>query len=227
MNILALVESAEHVCYRYRIAAFAPALRGAGHELVVQPLHRKLAGRVRQFWAASDHDTVIVQRKLLPGWQWALLRRRARRLVFDVDDALMHRDSYHPKGVYDAAREARFARVARECDALLLGNDFLRGRAIDAGARASRALFLPTCIDLSKYKISDHTRRAGGLRLVWVGSSSTLKGLEQSAAIWAELGRRHSWLALRLVSDRFARFGSLVIEDRAWSEKTEAGEIAG
>ncbi len=69
MNLLALVESAEHVCCRYRIRAFAPALHQAGWALTCEGLERGVVPRVMQLRRAERFDAVILQRKLLPGWQ--------------------------------------------------------------------------------------------------------------------------------------------------------------
>ena len=42
MNLLALVEAPDHVCCRYRIRAFAPALDRAGCALTYEGLRRGL-----------------------------------------------------------------------------------------------------------------------------------------------------------------------------------------
>ena len=97
MKLSALVEGVDHVCYRYRIEAFAWALAERGLRLEAVPLRRGTLGRIRQLRAAGRADVVILQRKLLPIWQLRLLRRAARRLIYDFDDALFQRDSYHRK----------------------------------------------------------------------------------------------------------------------------------
>lgn len=227
MNILALVESENHVCCRYRLRAFEPALRARAHDLVFEALSPKLFARMRQLLRAREYDAVILQRRLLPTWQWDLLRARARRLIFDLDDAVFHHDSYHKRGIEDRRRRARFVRVAREADALLAGNRFLEDSALSAGANRRSVHAMPTCVDPSAYPLANHERAAdNGLRGVWIGSSSTLKGLEQSAALWKALGARFSGLRLRLISDRFASFSPLKTENVAWQQDSEASDIA-
>src|SRR4051794_34451640 len=98
MKALALVDAPDHVCCRYRLRAFAPALREAGGSLTVQAIARGAWERWRQFGQAGRYDIVILQRKLLPRWQFWQLRAQARRLVFDFDDAVLYRDSYDPRG---------------------------------------------------------------------------------------------------------------------------------
>src|SRR5947209_14025320 len=116
MKALALVEGPDHVCCRYRVRAFEPALAEAGWSLTVRGLARGTLGRWSQFALAAEYDAVVVQRKLLPGWQWLELRRRARHLVFDFDDAVLYRDSYDPRGPHCRRRARRFSRAVRLAD---------------------------------------------------------------------------------------------------------------
>jgi hypothetical protein len=61
---------------------------------------------------------------------------------------------------------------------------------------------------------------------VWVGSSSTLKGLERFAPTLSAIGRAVPGTRLKLVCDRFAHFPGLPVERCVWNEATEAQEIA-
>ena len=122
MQALALVESPGHVCARYRVRAFEPAMARAGWSLDLVGLARGPLARARQLATLPPADAVVLQRKLLPGWQLALLRARVRRLVFDFDDAVLYRDSYDPRGPHDPRRLKRFTATAvRAADAVLAG----------------------------------------------------------------------------------------------------------
>ena len=117
-SLLALVESETHVCCRYRIAAFVPALTAAGHAVTIRALPRSLLARLRLFATARHFDTVVLQRKLLSVAELAVLRRFARRLLFDFDDAVWLRDSYSDKGFDSPRRRRRFLRTVAGCDAV-------------------------------------------------------------------------------------------------------------
>lgn len=225
MQALALVETLEHVCCRYRIRAFGPALRDAGVDLSIRGLGGGLIDRVAAISAASHHETTILQRKLLPGWQLALLRHRAKCLVFDFDDAVLYRDSYDPRGVHCPRRARRFAATVRAADLVLAGNPFLAQAAVDGGARPERVRVQPTVVDTTKYVImSIHNPP---VRLAWIGSSSTLQGIEQRRPLWERLGREVPGLTFRLICDRPAEFGPLAVENVPWSEPDEAADLAG
>jgi len=226
MNLLALVESPGHVCYRYRIRAFEAALKGAGWSLACAGLSRGALGRSFQLHGASQYDSVILERKLLPAWQLKILRRAARHLVFDFDDAVAYRDSYDRRGPDCAWRQRRFERTVRAADTVIAGNDFLADCALRAGARVERVRVIPTCIEPEKYPLARHTNSAGPVDLVWIGSSSTLKGLEQSRMIWQRLAEAIPRLRLRVICDRFPHPFPLAILPIAWQAQTEARELA-
>src|SRR5947209_4161568 len=124
MKALALVDAPDHVCCRYRVRAFEPALNDAGWSLTMRGLARGAWRRWSQLARADEFDAVVLQRKLLPGWQLRELRRRSRHLVFDFDDAVLYRDSYDPHGPFCRRRAGRFARTVRLADTVIAGNDF-------------------------------------------------------------------------------------------------------
>jgi glycosyltransferase involved in cell wall biosynthesis len=227
MRILALVEGAEHVCCRYRVRAFAPALAEAGATLTVEPLAAGTSARWRQLGRAARFDATILQRKLLPGWQWRRLRHHARRLIFDFDDAVFLRDSYHPRGPRSPGRAQRFARIVREADSVIAGNGFLARRAVEAGAAPRNVHVLSTCIDPDRYapKRVDPAPRPT-FTAVWIGSSSTLQGLERRESLWEGLAEGVPGLRVRLIADRAASLGPLPVEFVRWSEASEAAALA-
>jgi glycosyltransferase involved in cell wall biosynthesis len=225
VRLTALVESPEHVCCRYRVTAFRPALEQAGHSLELRPYPRSWWSRLRLGRELRQADAVLVQRRLLPAWQLFLLRRAAPLLLFDLDDAVFLRDSYSRKGLHDPGRRRRFAALCRAADAVIAGNAFL---ACEAGcwARAERLHVIPTCVDPDRYPLADHSRSGAGVQLVWVGSSSTLQGLERVRPLLEELGKSVPGLGLKLICDRFLELRHLPVLACPWSEEREAAEIA-
>ena len=141
MKVLALIECADHVCYRYRFNAMAWALSQEGLLLEALPIEKGL-GRISTLLAGSQADLVILQRKLLPAWQLGILRRNAKCLVYDIDDALFRRDTYTRRKQHSDTRLSRFRGIVRAADAVLAGNDYLAQFAaayVDPLAGAPRA----------------------------------------------------------------------------------------
>jgi glycosyltransferase involved in cell wall biosynthesis len=222
VKLAALVEAEDHVCCRYRLAAFRGHLFAAGHSLELHPVSKSWFGRLALGRALANADAVILQRKLLPQVPLALLRRRVKRLIFDFDDAVWLRDSYSPKGFDDPRRSRRFRSTMRACDLVVAGNDHL---AAEASKVASQVVVIPTCVPIEKYN-RPRVREATSIRLVWVGSSSTLRGLEQFTPTLSAIGRAVPHSRLKIICDRFIDIHDLPVDRCVWSETTEPAEIA-
>ncbi|MDA7980359.1 MAG: glycosyltransferase family 4 protein [Pirellulales bacterium] len=225
MKVLALTEGPNHVCYRYRIEAFASALAERDWTLESLPLDPNTFGRNAQLRAAAGADVVILQRKLLPVWQLRMLRRSAKILVYDFDDALFHRDSYSRKGPLSWARLAHFWATIYAADAVTAGNVYLREQA-SAYIDPARVYLMPTCIDPSLYPLADHARRGRDVQLVWIGQHSTLAGLYLAQESLAASARVLPGLELRVICNRFPQLDGVQVIPRQWSQATEAKEVA-
>jgi glycosyltransferase involved in cell wall biosynthesis len=229
MKVTALIQSPDHVCYRYRIEPFAWDLAERGLYLESVPLRSGMLGRIGQLRAAGRADVVILQRKLLPIWQLTLLRRHARGLVYDLDDALFQRDSYTPKGPQSNVRMARFWATVYAADAVIVGHEYLQRRAA-AFTEPDRAHVIPTCIEPRWYYLAAHSRIGAAVRLIWIGQQSTLASLKRAAEHLAATTRRVPGrlpgLTLRVICDRLVKLPGVNVELRRWSSATEAAELA-
>jgi glycosyltransferase involved in cell wall biosynthesis len=251
VHLTALVDRPDHVCCRYRLAAFRPFLERAGCSLELVSLPRRWWGRL-WLYRRLHGAAVVLQRRLLPAWELERLRQSARLLLFDLDDAVFLRDSYAPRGLHSARRLQRFAAIVRACDAVIAGNGFLASNAA-RWAGPARVHVIPTCVDPSAYPLTPNpspprgegsrssplspwgrgvggeglSRQADdGVQLVWVGSSSTLRGLEAVRPMLEEVGRRTAGAHLKIICDRFLHFDGLPVVERRWDAATEAAEIA-
>jgi glycosyltransferase involved in cell wall biosynthesis len=224
MELTALVDSPDHVCCRYRLAAFADDLAAIGHNLKLMSLPKNWWARLELFRSLRGRS-VILQRRLLPIWQVAYLRHCASHLIFDFDDAVFLRDSYARRGLHDRVRLRRFIATAKACDAVVAGNRYLKSKTLELAGR-SAVCEIPTCIDLRPYPVARTGQGREGARLVWVGSSSTLRGLEQCRHLLEGIGAGVPGASLQLICDRSLTLQRLPVEFSPWSETTEARDIA-
>jgi glycosyltransferase involved in cell wall biosynthesis len=225
MRLTALVAAPDHVCCRYRLAAFRPFLERAGHTLELIPWPRQRRGWLWALPALRRADVVIVQRRLPHTVLLRLLRGSVRRLVFDFDDAVFMNDSYDRRGPESPVKWLRFAAMTRAADAVVAGNAFLADEATRWAGRG-KVRVIPTCVEPSRYPLATHTGEGPGVELVWIGSASTLQGLERSRPLWEELGRCCPGARLKLVCDRFLTFEHLPVVPVPWSEAGEAAALA-
>jgi glycosyltransferase involved in cell wall biosynthesis len=226
MKLVGLVKSVDHVCCRYRLAAFAPWFAADGHDLEMQTPPPSWMARFWFYRQLHPADAVIVQRRLLPPWELAILRRSVKQLVFDFDDAVFQRDSYAERGGASLQREAGFRRMMQAADAVIAGNAFLAQCARAYGAADAKVHVVPTCVDPVRYPVARHERLRSGVQLAWIGSSSTLQGLQQSQALWDYLGQRLPNIALKLICDWPLSLRFLPVHFRPWSEASEAADLA-
>jgi hypothetical protein len=225
MKVLALTEAPNHVCYRYRIEAFAPYLAVRGWTLESLPLHPFTFQRNSQLRQAATADVVILQRRLLPLWQIRILRKFARFLIYDVDDAVFCRDSYSRKKSASWGRLAHFWATIYSADAITAGNGYLKEQA-SAYIGPERVHLMPTCVDPSLYPLARHTRRGGDVRLVWIGQHSTLGCLKHAQPALAAAAHEVRGIELSVICNRFPDDLGIRVAPRQWSMATEAVEVA-
>lgn len=225
MKVLALTEGPNHVCYRYRIQAFAPALAERGWTLESLPLLPNTFERSGQLREAAGAEVVVLQRKLLPLWQLRMLRRHARVLVYDFDDALFHRDSYSRKGPSSWTRLAHFWATIYAADAVTAGNEDLRGQASNY-IQPQRVTLIPTCVAPEIYPRAQHRREGRAARLVWIGQHSTLPCLYYAEPLLAAAAARLPGLRLRVICNQFPQLRGVRVVPRQWSGSTETSEVA-
>jgi glycosyltransferase involved in cell wall biosynthesis len=225
MRITALVKSHDHVCCRYRVAAFRAHLESLGHGVDI----RAWSGPwfVRQMFPAflNGIDALIVQRKLFPSWQLNLLRRRVRWLIYDFDDSIFLRSSYNPRGHDCPKRFSQFRHMVQTADLVIAGNDYLRDQATTL-TDPGKVRLIPTCVDLERYPLAGHHPGNPGVKLAWIGSSSTIRGLEKIRELLECLGKALPQLELKVICDRSLTLDHLPVELRPWNEATETDELA-
>lgn len=201
MRLLILTHRLDDPSFRVRWGRFLPAFAAAGIEAE--------AREYPDLGPAAEADVVVLHRRLLTGLAFARLRRRARRLVYDFDDALFHR----PRAPFRSAmRERKFFRTVAGADAVLAGNRRLAGVA---RLRARQVLVLPSTVDVENY--APAARKRDAFTAVWIGQRATLPHLE--AVRDAVLG---AGIALRVIADA-APPGT---EHVRWSAATEAAALA-
>src|SRR5262249_22813079 len=153
-------------------------------------------------------------------WQLYLLRRAAQTLIFDFDDAVFLRDSFSARGLHSGRRLRRFRATIQAADAVAAGNAFLQDRGC-RWTEPCRVRVLPTCVDPLPYPLAAHERQGPGVQLVWIGSASTLQGLEAVQSLLEVVGRRVPGLSLKLICDRFLHLRHLPVVLCPWSAASE------
>jgi glycosyltransferase involved in cell wall biosynthesis len=193
-------------------------------EVETVPLRRGIAERTRQLLATASADLVILQRKLLSVVQIGILRSAARRIVFDLDDALFHRDRNQEGRFVRWKLASRFWATMRAADVVVVGNEYLKRRAQEH-IDLDRVHVVPTCVDPRRYPLARHDAAGGGARLAWIGQACTLQGMTGAGACLSAAGRAVPGLTLRLICDTKVDVDALNVELCPWSATTEADDL--
>ena len=206
MRLLILTHRRDDPSFRVRWEQHLPVLARHGIETEVREVGKR--GRRALFNEARGADTVVLHRRLLALRDFRALRRRARRLVYDFDDALC----YRPVAPHRSrSRERRFFRTVARADLVLAGNRFLAGLA---RLRASRVLVLPSTVPEDP---PPEVEVLPGFTAVWIGQSVTLPHLDPVRKAVASVGVR-----LRVIADQAPADAELI----PWSLDTEKAELA-
>jgi len=228
---------------RYRVAQFLPHLRARGVDCTmasaVTDAAFAAAGRNcrrRAFWYHLDeigrrfrqllngrgYDIVFVQKGIMSAYvrgAFGLLRRCARHIVYDIDDAV-HLAPPHPlRAVWRLFEDRKQTkRLVASADLVLAGNRWLLTEAEEARGRAA---LWPTVVDTRRFAPRQDISPQRPYRIGWVGSPSTTACLAPAL----EALRRVQDAELRLVGADPAQMPCPEATMRPWSRETEVGEL--
>jgi glycosyltransferase involved in cell wall biosynthesis len=168
-----------------------------------------------------------VEKELLP---WLPLRVELSILngapfVLDYDDAIFHNYDQNRLAVIRKLLGHRIDGLMARATLVICGNDYLAQRAKDAGAAWVEVL--PTVIDLARYPYPQkefNFCRSQKLKIVWIGSPSTLRYLQLLIEPLQELAR-HIPFIFRVIGGEFSVPG-VEVESIPWSESSEVAHIA-
>lgn len=221
MKVLMVIQSRADASARVRALAWRRTLDAMQIESAVAeaaPGRRERGELVRQAGAA---DVVFVQRKLFNRWDMRSLRKAAKRLVFDFDDAIFMRDD-HSGTKRSATRATRFNLAVDLADTIIAGNAYL-AEHVPARFR-DKVMVIPSVADTGVYTPASDERPSTPPTVGWIGSASTLPYLE---AVAAPLARVQDAARCRVVvvADRAPDMPGVEVEFHSWSLEKEVDEI--
>jgi glycosyltransferase involved in cell wall biosynthesis len=221
-RLLILTRRRENASFRQRIAPYLLSLEQRGIGCQVVELSPAWLRRSRQFFKGRRFDGVWLHRKTLTAWDSLCLPRRGR-LIYDFDDAIMYQARAGQAGPHPG-RLRRFRRTMRRCDLVLAGNALLADHARQAGA--ARVTVVPTGLDLRRYPPKTDHAAPGPVRMVWIGSKSTLKQVVQLRPALEAVAAAHPGITLRIIADAALEVPGLHVESLAWTRDGESAMLA-
>ena len=226
MKILFLTASLKTPSTRFRVLQNLEFWRGLGLEVTAVPLPKNNWARCKLLYILPDYDIVVLQKRLLHRHTFSLLRRRAKVLLYDFDDAVMFSDSNKEGDFFSERKSLRFAAVARSADLLLAGNEYLKEQALSRGAR--RVEVVPTGVDCNYFTPGSESEKKpvdSCLNIGWIGSKANLIYLKALAQPLNLLYKKRQDFKLTIVCDDFTDAFACPVEKVSWSAANEVRDI--
>lgn len=221
MKVAFLIHSLEVNSCRYRVLQYLPYLKKQSIDVSVHFYKRKWLDKLRFYDSLGQYDILYIHRKLFPPIEFWYIRKKAKKIVYDFDDALMYKSS-SSKNPYSPSRRIRFAHMMKRIDFVIAGNQFLKSEVL---LYNPNIVVIPTSIDLSHYTVKGHFHQEGPITIGWLGGSSTLKYLETLMPTFEKLYQKYPHFQLKIVCDKFLEAFNVPIIKKRWTLDEEEADL--
>jgi len=220
MKLLVISNNPDRASFRQRIGIYLDILRTNGINCTVAKLPSGYLARQKLFRQAVGFDGVFLQKKCLNFFDAFWLRKYSRKIIYDFDDAVMYDPDAPEHNSYE--HFSPFRRTVKLADLVVAGNSYL---AEHAKKFSPRVEMLPTGLDVKTYKVENKPASDGKIRLVWIGSKSTLRYLAEIKPTLEEISSRFDNVVLRIISDEFLDLQNIPVEKHPWSLETQVTDL--
>ncbi len=221
VDLFILTNNPKRASFRQRIEVYLDILRDNGIECEVARFPPGSLARRKLFKQTANFDGVFLHKKRLNFLDAFWLRRYARKIIYDFDDAIMYSDKRPDRP--SRKRQNSFQRTVKLADMVIADNSYLANHARNFNRNVE---VLTTGLNVSNYKQTVSPPDDGKIRLVWIGSSVTLKYLTEIKPALEKIGSRFDNVVLRIVCDEFFDLENIEVEKRPWSLETQAVDLA-
>lgn len=228
---------------RLRSFQYLPYLEQSGFAITVAPLFdddyvRSLSSgtfsrfsifkaywlRLRFILKATQFDLVWLEYEMLPwlpAWLELALLAKNVPLAVDYDDAIFHRYDQHRFRLVRKLLGHKIDAVMCRAAVVIVGNDYLAGRAKQAGAK--HVVVLPTVVDTTRYTVVEK-EDAQIVTIGWIGQPSTAKYLSQLVPELKQILVKHE-VQIVAIGPKASQFQFLPVNVIPWAEETEVSDI--
>jgi len=220
MDLIILTNNPNRASFRQRIGVYLDTLQANGIDCEVARLPSGALARRRLFKKAATYDGVLLHKKKLNLMDAACLRKYSRKIIYNFDDAIMYSDKNPER--YSRSHFVPFRRTIKLADLVIAGNPYLAEHAQKFNPRVE---VLPTGLDTSAFNVETKPENDGKIRLVWIGSKSTLRYLAQIKPALEEIGARFDNVILRIICDDFFDLQNMRVEKHEWHKHTEISDL--
>ena len=220
MKLLILTNNPDRASFRQRIEVYLPDLQNCGVECSIVRFPSGLLPRYKLLKSTAAFDAVFLHKKRINIFDALPLRYYSNKIIYDIDDAVMYSDK---KSSHDSAsRKRRFERTVKLADIVIAGNSYLAKHAEDYNANVH---VLATGLSVADYNCKAKVQSDGKIRMVWIGSKSTLCYLKEIRPALEEIGAKFNNVALKIICDDFFDLKNMPVEKCVWSLERQVHDL--
>lgn len=217
MKVLFLIQGYSVAASRYRVLQYIPYLQSKGVETRVTLYPRTLRENLKFLKEVGLYDIVFLQRKRFNQPRLFLLRKRAKKIVYDFDDAVMYRNS-KAENPFSLTRKKRFIQMIKASDFIIAGNEFLKTEVLPYNTNVE---VIPTPIDHHRYSPKDYNMKKEKVTIGWIGDHGSIHYLEKMRPIFDRIAINHPEVELKIVCDTFFDCERMKVIKKNWSYEEE------
>lgn len=209
--------------HRFRVEQYFPFLRMNNIEPLWQPLPDAMIDRFSIYRKLKDFDFICFQRRLISPFEFYWVRKNSKRIIFDIDDAVMYCSS-SSKSPYSFSRAIKFKYMVRGSDVVIAGNQFLKKEVLKIDPE-KRVFTIPTPIDMRLYPERKRVYDGPEIILGWIGTKGNLRYLGQLEPVFKVLVSKFPNLKLKVVSNGIFESRSIAVLNKSWKLEEENDDL--
>jgi glycosyltransferase involved in cell wall biosynthesis len=221
MKILFLIQGFSVAASRYRVLQYIPYLKSKGVDATVSLYPRTLKENFQFFSDLPQYDLLFLQRKRFNQPRLGLLRGRAKRILYDFDDAVMYRNSKAENPI-SSTRRRRFIQMIKNSDFVIAGNEFLKREVLPFNPNVE---VIPTTIDQERYPLKTYPVQQKRVILGWIGDHGSIHYLEKMRPLFERIGEKYPHAELKIVCDTFFDCDRMNVIKKNWSSEEEVADL--
>jgi len=223
MKVLFLIQGFSVAASRYRVLQYIPYLNSKGVETSVSLYPRTLKENFQCFNDLPQYDIIFLQRKRFNQPRLGLLRKRAKRIIYDFDDSVMYRNS-KARDPISQTRRRRFVQMIKNSNFVIAGNEFLKSEVFPFNPNVE---VIPTAIDQERYHLKTYPLQQDRVALGWIGDHGSIHYLEKMRPLFEKIGERYPHVDLKIVCDTFFDCERMKVIKKNWSSEEEVADLQG
>ena len=223
MKVLFLIQGFSVAASRYRVLQYIPYLNSKGVETSVSLYPRTLKENFQCFNDLPQYDIIFLQRKRFNQPRLGLLRKRAKRIIYDFDDSVMYRNS-KARDPISQTRRRRFVQMIKNSNFVIAGNEFLKSEVLPFNPNVE---VIPTAIDQERYHLKTYPLQQDRVTLGWIGDHGSIHYLEKMRPLFEKIGEQYPHVDLKIVCDTFFDCERMRVIKKNWSSEEEVADLQG